>query len=234
MLAARSRGHVLAIPLPAETFKRFLRHFRGLVAAAALAAGLSAASPAGATTVAELTNNQLVDASELIVRGTVTEIWTELDADGKVWTRAQVAISDVLKGDHATRAVVVDQLGGTFGGTTTTMPGAVRFSVDEDVVLFLETLGSGHMVPVGLTQGKFTVRMDPYSRSSIVQRFTLPLQQEYDHRFLPLPSADGRVALADLESQVSHRVAEGWDGQPIPGASMERLARINETARGVK
>ena len=70
--------------------------------------GLSAA-PASATSMVQLTTNQLIDASESIVRGTVVEVWTELDEQGAVWTRAQVDVTEVLKGDAGQSAVIVDQ-----------------------------------------------------------------------------------------------------------------------------
>lgn len=205
-----------------------------VLAAATLFVGLLGSPPAHSTTLARLSTEQLVDASELIVRGNVVEVWAELDQVGAVWTRAQIEVTDVLKGDPETLTVIVDQRGGTYAGRTYQTGGAARFSVGEDAVLFLETLDSGHTVPVGMVQGKFTIQIDPYLRKPVVHRVSMPFGVDYDARFLPLPKADARLTLADLEDAVQNRVIAGWDGQPIPGASTERLARINAARLGVK
>lgn len=186
-----------------------------------------AAAPANATSMARLTTNQLVDASESIVRGNVVEVWTELDEKGSVWTRAQVEVSEVLKGDPDLQVVIVDQRGGTYGGLTVDMGGAARFSVGEDALLFLETLSNGHTVPVGMVQGKYTIQMEPHLRALTVQRFAVPFGTPFDARFLPPVPDDQRVTLASLEQQVRDRVTTGWDGQPIPGASSDHLRQIN-------
>lgn len=204
------------------------------VAAPMMIGAMLAATDAGATSMAQLSTDQLVAASELIVHGTVVEVWTERDERGGIWTRAQVEVDDVLKGSLGTDVLVVDQRGGTYGGVTETMDAAPRYSVGEETVLFLETLRNGHMVSVGLVQGKFTVMMDPYQKKKIVQRFTAPYGTTYDGRFAPLPPADQRLTLETLEDAVQDAVARGWDGAPIPGVSLERLREINGAPVGVK
>ena len=93
-----------------------------------------------ATSMVELTTQQLTDASNVIVIGKVTEVWTEPDGQRRVWTRAQVEVDQVLKGDTDIDAVVVDQVGGTFAGKLVSVHGAARFSRGERVLLFLEEL----------------------------------------------------------------------------------------------
>jgi hypothetical protein len=203
---------------------------RAIVSIAVLVLGvLMNSAPAHATTLVELSTPQLVDAADAVIRGKIVEVWTEQDRDGVVWTRAQVAVEHTYKGDASRDAYVIDQIGGTWGKARTIVHGGARFSVDEKVVLFLEHLGSGKTVPVGMKQGKYTLRLDPYTRTLIAQRFTPGPNQSYDHRFIPLPPETARFALVDLEQAISDRVASGWDGAPIPGASMERLERINRT-----
>lgn len=183
-------------------------------------------APAHASMV-ELSQDQLVDASSAIVRAVITEIWTEEDTRGVVWTRAQLEVSDTYKGDPEVKAYIIDQLGGRFGGNATDMDAGARFSVGEEAIFFLETLGNGRTSPVGLSQGKFTTRMDPYSQQKIVLRFAPVGKQKYDHRFIPLPEAEDRVFMQDFIGQIQDRVEQGWDGKPIPGASTERLRVIN-------
>ncbi|MCB9795511.1 MAG: hypothetical protein H6741_22625 [Alphaproteobacteria bacterium] len=207
-----------------------------LLAGATLLAvlGLSALPEAQATTLSALTVEQMTDASDLVVRGVVTEVWAEEDDKGRIWTHAQVEVSQVFKGDTQTRSVIVDQMGGVLGENTMIIAEATRFSVGEEAYFFLETLGSGHTVTVGMFQGKFTVRQEPYTGDEMVLRFRVPQSRPYDHRFIPHPEESQRVYAPELEEAIVERVELGWDGQPIPGASPEKLRRVNKLQPGVK
>jgi len=196
---------------------------------AAAISTLTLPQDANATTMIKLSTPQMVAASDAIVRGKIVEVWTEQDSDGVVWTRAQVAVEQTYKGDASQTGYIIDQVGGEWGNARTIVHGGARFSADENVLLFLETLGSGKTVPVGMKQGKYTLRLDPYSRELIAQRFTPGPTQSYDHRFIPLPKESSRLFLVDLEETITHRVSAGWDGIAIPGTSLERLQRINPT-----
>lgn len=202
----------------------------GLALVLAMAA---APQPAGATTLVKLSTEQLTDAAEFIVVGNIADVWTEVDERGMVWTRALVEVEESLKGGEAS-TLVVEQAGGEYGNTFTRVEGVARFSVGERGVFFASTRGEGRVQLVGMVQGKFTVRMDPYSRQEIVQRFALPLDRAYDHRFLPLPAEEKRVALDDFLGQVRDRVELGWDGQEIPGVSPDKLRQRNRLQPGVK
>lgn len=210
--------------------------FRQVLTGLGLALALGAATAphdAGATTLVKLSTEQLTDVAEFIVIGTVVDVWTEVDDGGMVWTRALVEIDDQLKGpSHST--LVLDQAGGEYGSSKTYVAGVARFSVGERGVFFASTRGDERIQLVGMFQGKYTVRMDPYSRQEIVQRFTLPLGRTYDHRFIPLPPEEDRVALDDLVDRVSDRLDLGWDGQPIPGVSPDKLLQRNKLQPGVK
>jgi hypothetical protein len=209
---------------------------QSLLPVAALVAALGTVSvpTAEATTIVPLTTDQLVDASDTVVRGTVTEVWTERDPDsGYVWTHAQVEVSNVLKGDD-TELLIIQQPGGEWAGSATTVAGTARFSVGEDAYFFVEHLESGRSVTTGMFQGKFNTQMDPYSRQLIVHRFPVSASTEFDHRFIPLPSEDQRVNSIDFEDHIMTRVESGWDGQPISGVSTEKLSRINHLQDGIR
>lgn len=207
-----------------------------LIAGLLLALGLAAPQAAQATTLTSLSVEQMTDASDLVVRGVVTEVWAEKDANGRIWTRAQIEVNDVLKGAPGTRSVVVDQLGGVLNNEYQVVHSATRFSVGEDAFFFLEHLQSGRTVTTGMFQGKFTVRIDPASGHEMIVRFANRQDQWYDHRFIPHPEGQRDMA-ATLNSTVQQRVVAGWDGQPIAGANPEKLRRISPPVvapKGVK
>ena len=179
-----------------------------------------------ATTLSPLTQDQKADAADLIVRGTVTEVWTAKDDIGRVWTHAQIEVSQTFKGQPVD-GVLVSQMGGVVANDFQPMHGAPRFSVGEEGYFFLENLEAGYTGVVGWMQGKYTVRIDPLTGDEMLVQLVLSQDTWYDHRFIPHPPEDERVMVDDFEQELKANVANGWDGQPIPGVSAEKLERIN-------
>src|SRR5690606_37102530 len=91
----------------------------------------------GATTVRAWTDAELVQASDLVVRGRVLDVRVEARGDGVIETVASVAVSEDYAGDPAA-VVEVRELGGTLGAVSLEVPGAARFIVGDDIVLALE------------------------------------------------------------------------------------------------
>lgn len=184
---------------------------------------------ASATTIAPLTDVQMTDAATHIVRGEVTEVWTELDSQDLLWTRARLSVSQVLKGPDVDE-LIIDSLGGISADQIATVEGAARFSEGENVLVFLDTISEGRLTPVSMFRGKYTIRRAPGERKSYVRRWHGRLNSNYDARFLPHPPAKKRVYLDDLVDQVQARLDTGWDGKPIPGISNTRLETVNTKA----
>jgi len=205
-----------------------------LLSAAVAALVLAYAPSVEATTLAELSMEQVTDASTYIVRGTVTEVWTDLDSEGIVWTHARVSVSHVFKGPDSPTELVVDSIGGVANGQTTQVSSAARFSETEDVMLFLDQARDGALRPVGMMLGKFTIRRAPGESSRYAARLSMAPTKHYDARFLPHPPAAQRIYLNDLETVVEDRLAAGWDGRAIPGISSEKLREINAPARRIR
>lgn len=200
----------------------------GMLAASPLVATVVSA-PAQATTFANLSVEQMTDASTAIVRGTVVETWSDVDEYDRVWSHARVRVTETYKGNALPAEIVVDQLGGSVDGLTLDVPGRAWFSAEEDVFLFLSQHESGRWGVVQKFMGKFMIRRAPGEDRSYVrtwsQRQANPLG--YDGRFLPHPPVEERVYFDDLVARVEARVQAGWDGQPIPGLTADTLRTIN-------
>ena len=200
----------------------------GLLAASPLLATVASA-PAHATTFADLSVEQMTDASTWIVRGEVIETWAEADAYDRVWSRARVRVTTSYKGANTPAEIVVDQLGGTVGNLSLDVPGRAWFSAGEDVLLFLNQHESGRVGVVQKFLGKYNIRRTPGSDDLYVRTWS---QREraaipYDGRFLPHPPTEAMLSLNDLLARVQDRVAKGWDGAPIPGLTDAQLRDIN-------
>lgn len=198
---------------------------------------LGASAPASATTLARLSHEQVVDASDAIVEGTVSRVWSTMDEGGKVWTRAYVTVERSLKGKHAVgETVMVEAAGGTSPTGSVTYVGLTpRYAEGERVLLYLALKRHGTVYgTVGMLMGKYTIKQNPADGSDMVVRFTVPADVAYDARFVPNPPVGERISLASMEVKVAERVKAGWDGEPIPGVSREHLMEINNLQPGVK
>jgi len=197
-----------------------------------IAPALLASGDARATSLANLSVSQMTDASTYIVRGTVTRVWTEEDADGQVWTRAAIAVSDVLKGPDQPAELIVDSIGGTFEDRSVDVFQAARFTETEDVLLFLDTIKGGtRLTPVSMYLGKYTIRRVNGDDRLLAQTFVVRPGVVYDGRFLPPPPEGSRVYLDDVIDTVETHLDAGWDGQAIPGISADKLVKINTPER---
>lgn len=189
---------------------------------------------AQATTMVPMSIEQIVDISNIVVKGTVTEVWTEPDPEtSSIWTFAQVEVQEVLKGNSQTSVVIIEQPGGEFGEKKTTVEGVARFSVGEEGYFFVEELDGGRMISTGMFQGKFNIILDPYSRQELAIRFPVHPNRTFDHRFIPLPPEKDRIAVDSFEQRVETQLKKGWDGKTIPGISLEKLklANTNEVTK---
>ena len=207
-----------------------------LAGALALAVWAAPAPEATATTLAPLTVEQMTDAADLIVRGKVVSQWVMVSPANTVITRTLVQVSRVYKGAvQPGEALAVDTPGGNYFGQIVDPGAAARFSEGEDVLLFLNRIYQGQgLTTVGMFLGKFSVRQNPADGSEMPVRFTVPYAQNFDARFIPHPPAAERIRMEEMEAFVLNRVAVGWDGQPIPGISQERLREINSLQPGVQ
>ncbi len=200
----------------------------GMLAASPFVA-VMASAPAHATTFAELSLDQMVDAASMVVRGQVLESWSEMDEFGRIWTKSRVRVSTVYKGMDVPAEIVVDQMGGTYRGIILDVPGRAWFSPDEEAILFLNKHESGRIGIVQKYMGKYVVRRAPGDDRPYVRTWSQPQDEAipYDGRFLPHPAPEQRLYADDLVGRIQARVAAGWDGQPIQGLELETLRTIN-------
>lgn len=210
---------------------------RNTLLAVAIGLGTLTVAPsttAHATTLAPLTVDQLTDASDFIVRGTVTEVWTEVDDRGRIWTRARVDVSETLKGPDSPDELIVDSLGGTYGSQSMHIEARAEFSVHEELLAFVSLNEHGRYVPIGKFLGKYSIRRAPDTDRQYARTWHPKAGLKFDARFLPHPAEEHRIYLDTLLEQIQTRLDAGWDGKPIPGLSLDKLQEINTLDRRMR
>jgi len=144
---------------------------RGLAWAAVLV--MAAMAPAHATTLVSMSIEQLTQASSDIVQARVVNQecgWNA--AHTQIVTITTLAVSQSLRG-KAAATVRVQQLGGTVGNLTVTIPGDVVFRLQGEYVVFLEPAEGSSFHVVGMSQGLFPVYQASASKE---ERVVLPGQ----------------------------------------------------------
>lgn len=120
---------------------------------------LGLSSVALASVVVGLDLPSLVARSEHAVAAHVQATSSRYDADGRIVTDVLVQVDEVAKGP-ARRGEVLQLLllGGTVQGLTMRVEGAATLREGEQAMLFLERHPTGHLIPVGLSQGVMPIR----------------------------------------------------------------------------
>ena len=125
------------------------------------ALAVAAISNAWATTVLPLTLDDIVGNAAVAFEGTCTDNKTERDAQTNlVVTYTTFAVHDVIKGDVGA-TYTIKQVGGELPNTDVAIKfhGVPKFTQGQDYIVFLPPASSaGFSSPVGLSQGRFTLR----------------------------------------------------------------------------
>jgi hypothetical protein len=161
------------------------------------------ATQAQATLIQKMDVEELTHVADLVVRGNVENVHTELDANtGRPYTYTTIAAQQIYKGEKPAK-LVLRQIGGTLGGKTIWIAGTARFEVGEEVLVFLGN-SDGRYVVRGMGQGAFR----------IVRTTAQPMvEQKFESASAVSQSPDGArkleeirplsMTLAELEKAIS-------------------------------
>ena len=109
------------------------------------------------TLVPRMNFEEMADASEFVIHGTVSRNWSDWDAARQfIWTHYEIQITDTLKGP-ALNQIVISEPGGEVGDMGMSIAGAPRYGVGEEVVLFVARTATGLLRTCGGGQGRFRV-----------------------------------------------------------------------------
>jgi hypothetical protein len=123
-----------------------------------LLASVALLAPAGATTLLQMSMNDLILQSTSIVRARITG--SRAAASGKdIYTYYQLNVSDILK-QGAILPAEVAVPGGVYGNLRQIGIGSPKLTEGQEYVLFLWTGRSGMTQVIGLSQGMFTMTQD--------------------------------------------------------------------------
>lgn len=129
---------------------------------------LVVSATAGATSVRQLSLEELLEGAELVFEGRVVDIATHsLEAGsggvgGLVYTTVTFEILDLVKGEYAQPTLTLSFLGGSAGGRSLVVEEMRLPAAGERGIYFVESLARRQVHPLyGWSQGHFLVVSDP-------------------------------------------------------------------------
>jgi hypothetical protein len=167
-----------------------------------------------ATLVPRMSLEEVVDASESIVQGTIIRTWSAWDEGHKsIWTHYEIQVADKLKGS-VPGSIVVSEPGGTVGETELQIAGTPQYEVGEEVVLFAERTPLGYLRTCGWGQGKFRVtRTAPSGKVTVrtaakgIQLVERPTAGQAKAKGTPLGEMNG-LELEQFKTRVRELVSQ--------------------------
>jgi hypothetical protein len=142
--------------------------------------------------------------ANLVLHGKVPSTTVQRDPQGRIYTAADLLVTDVFKGDIATNHFTLVHSGGILGEEVSVAPGEVEYAIGEEVVCFLVLNKRGEGVSIGLAQGKFQVTRDPDTGEALVHNLFLgrnPSGKRVAENINGL-AVENRLTLARLKAQV--------------------------------
>ena len=98
--------------------------------------------------------------ADLVVLGTVQNKSSHRDAEGRIYTRIELQVSEAWKGVVSGTTLTIYQGGGTVGNERVEVSGEAEYGIGEEVVAFLVLNPRGQPITLALAQGKFHVWLD--------------------------------------------------------------------------
>lgn len=182
---------------------------RRILAAVAAFAALGIAFPISASVVAAYDLAELTRQSEHVVVARVEATSARYDERRQIVTDVLVRVGEVGKGRaHQGEVLQMVVLGGAVGDVAMRVEGSFQPRVDDEAVFFLARHSTGHLVPVGLSQGVMPVALR-------------------DGRRMVMPGGAGLVL---MRREASGRMVAGGPALDAPEAVESLVDRVRALA----
>lgn len=122
-----------------------------------------------AATQLPLSIDSLATKADAVVHGKVTSLSCKRDAAGRIFTEVRMKLTETLKGEPITGAFRLVHGGGVLGEKRSRSIADPKFTVGEEVVVFVVFNSRGEAVPVGMNQGRFEVFRPDQSGEAMVR-----------------------------------------------------------------
>jgi len=182
-----------------------------------------------ATTVREVSMDDMLQQSQLIFEGTVTAVEaganSRANSQKRIHTYVTFEIKDVIKGEYPRNIITLRFLGGTVGDVTMRASDMRVPQQGEHGIYFVESLDRLQVNPLyGWSQGHFIVERDATGSGRVMTNRRLPVTGVMDS------TPDGQMTPAKdriqaISKGVSRDVAVGQEGKDTGGMTVDEFKK---------
>ena len=133
-------------------------------------------SNSNASSVVEVSMDEMLQQSQLVFEGTVTAISTKENSQKRIHTYVTFEVKDIIKGEYPGNTLTLRFLGGTVGDLTLAVSDMRLPQEGEHGIYFVESLERFQVNPLyGWSQGHFIVERDATGRERVMTNRRLPV-----------------------------------------------------------
>lgn len=175
-----------------------------------------------ATSVREVSLDEMLQQSQFVFEGTVTAIEARENSQKRIHTYVTFEIQDIIKGEYHSNVITLSFLGGTVGDVTMAVSDMLLPQEGEHGIYFVESLERLQVNPLyGWSQGYFIVERDVAGTERVMTNRRLPITGITDAQITP-----GKESMQTLSKGVLRNLVVGQEGKVNTGLTADEFKRI--------
>jgi hypothetical protein len=176
-----------------------------------------------ASSVREVSLNEMLQQSQFVFEGTVTAIEARENSQKRIHTYVTFEIKDIIKGKYHSNIITLSFLGGTVGDVTMAVSDMRLPQEGEHGIYFVESLERLQVNPLyGWSQGHFIVERDVTGSERIMTNRRLPITAVMD-KMQDAQMSPGKEPLQALSKGVVRDLVVAQDKK---GLTVDEFKRV--------
>ena len=179
-----------------------------------------------ATSVREVSMNELLQQSQLVFEGTVTAIEARQNSQNRIHTYVTFEITDIIKGEYPSSIITLRFLGGTIDDVTMVVSDMRLPQEGEHGIYFVESLERFQVNPLyGWSQGHFIMERDGTGSERVMTNRRLPVTGVIDY-MSDEPTGLGKERMQALSRGVVRDLVVVQEGEDNKGMTVDEFKKV--------
>ena len=178
-----------------------------------------------ATSVREVSMDELLQQSQFVFEGTVTAIEARQNSQRRIHTYVTFEITDIIKGEYPDNIITLRFLGGTVDDVTMVVSDMQLPQEGEHGIYFVESLERFQVNPLyGWSQGHFIVERDGTGSERVMTNRGLPVTRVMDY-MSDEPKTPGKERMHDLSRGVVRDLVVAQEGEDNKAMTVDEFKK---------